>query len=118
MKSFIQNNNYTILLIIISIMATVIISNVTHSQATETTQTKQIEEFTIIQVSDNEYYGTSTTSDSGIYFTNNELKSTVQIRQGDKIKAFFDKEDDLVRVSKVKNISSEWIKFVIVNNIW
>lgn len=71
-----------------------------------TASTQQTESFTITSVTlnkpaaNNEYYGHSTTTDSNIYFTSDEIMSVGEVFTGDTITATFDTQGELLQVSK------------------
>lgn len=113
MATFIKNNSYTILLIIITMLLTYILTTYNTNTITEPrqigaqpeTSSHTVKEFYVItKVSNNEYYGKSLTSDEGIFFTNEYITDDNSITEGDKVKAEFAnqfEDDSLIKITKL-----------------
>ena len=78
--------------------------SITQAQQISTQSTTDTQSFTITQVTDNvtgndEYLGTDTNSNEGIYFTSDYIQSVGQLSEGDTITAYFDQDGELLYVS-------------------
>ena len=74
-------------------------SNTLDQTVTQSHQTTH--DYIITQVNGNEYYGQSTTDDTGIYFTYDNISFTGTVEEGDTIQGVYDQYNELVRVDNV-----------------
>lgn len=101
MLNLIKSYSFTLSLILFISSILIACTN----QSTAQQQPKQhTEYYTITNISDHEYYGTNTTTNTGIYFTTDYIQSHEQLSKGDKVAATFENEldDSLINVNKVK----------------
>lgn len=117
-----MKTNLIKLSILLSILFTLAACNTSQPEASQPTpeptqsitqpvsiqSTTSTQSFTITQVTDNtssndEYLGTATDSNEGIYFTSDYIQSVGQLSEGDTISATFDQDGELLSVSKANS---------------
>lgn len=116
LNNFINSNLFGSIFITLSLIITVVISlqstdikaitqheiitQINESTAVNTTQT-----YTLTKVTDNngnkEYYGQSTSSNEGVFFTGDYLQSTGETKAGDTVEVTYDQDGEIISVSRI-----------------